>query len=62
MRLSRRLVSKRWWMTFLFLLVAWIISSAGALACLVGLLVSIPLYCGMRVFFYEDNFRDLARA
>jgi hypothetical protein len=62
MRLSRKLVSKSWgaWgMTFLFLLVAGIISSAGALACLVGLLVTVPLYFAMKVYFYEDNFRDL---
>jgi hypothetical protein len=62
MQLSRRLVSKRWWMTLLFLIVAGTISSAGAIACLVGLIVSMPLYYGMRVSFYDDNFRDLARA
>ena len=62
MRLSRKMVSKSWgnWgMTFLFLLVAGIISSAGALACLVGLLVTIPVYFAMKVYFYDDNFRDL---
>jgi hypothetical protein len=60
MQLSRRLVSKRWWMTFLFLFVGTIISGVGAVACLVGLLVSVPLYYAMRVCFYDDNFRDLA--
>jgi len=61
MQLSRKLVSKRWWMTWVFLLVAGIISGLGALACGVGLLVTIPLYYAMKVYFYEDNFRDLAK-
>jgi uncharacterized membrane protein len=62
MQLSRKMVSKSWWMTFLFVLVAGIISSAGMLACLVGLLITIPLYFAMKVYFYEDNFRDLQPA
>lgn|GEM_PF-469909 len=61
MRLSWRLVHKRWWMTFLFLVVGSIISFLGFFACLVGLIVSIPLYFLMRVCFYDDNFRDLAK-
>ena len=61
MRLSRRLVQKRWWMTFLFLFVAGIISTIGIFACIVGLIVSVPLYLLMRVCFYDDNFRDLAK-
>src|SRR6266545_1053870 len=59
MQLSRKLVTKRWWMTFLFVLVAGMISTAGAIACVVGLLVSIPLYYGMKVCLYDDNFREL---
>ena len=61
MRLSSRLVRKRWWMTFLFLFVTGIISTLGVFACVVGLIVSIPLYFLMRVCFYDDNFRDLAK-
>jgi hypothetical protein len=60
MQLSRRMVSRRWWMTFLFLFVAGIIASAGVLACVIGLLVTAPLYCGMKACLYNDNFRDLA--
>lgn len=62
MRLSRRMVNRRWWMSFLLLVVASLISSVGAFACLVGLIVTVPLYYGMKVFFYEDNFRDLQPA
>lgn len=59
MELSRKMVGKSWGMTFVFLLVAGIISGAGALACLIGMIVTVPLYYGMRAYFYDDNFRDL---
>jgi hypothetical protein len=62
MQLSRKVVARRWWMTFAFFLVASVIMTAGAFACLVGLLVTIPLYVLMKVALYEDNFRDLAPA
>jgi uncharacterized membrane protein len=62
MQLSRRMVSRRWWMTFLFLFVSGLISMLGALACFVGLLVTVPLFYGMTAHFYEANFRDLAPA
>lgn len=58
MQLSRKLVSKSWGMTFLFILVAGIISGAGAIACLIGLIVTVPLYFAMKAYFYDDNFRD----
>jgi hypothetical protein len=60
MQLSRKLVMKRFWMTLAFILVAGIIMSAGMFACLVGMVVTVPLYYAMKVFLYEDNFRDLA--
>lgn len=62
MELSRRVVQKRWWMTFLFVFVAGIISSLGACACGIGLIVTVPLQFAMKAFLYEDNFRDLAPA
>lgn len=62
MQLSRRMVSRRWWMTLLFVVVGGIISMLGALACLVGLLVTVPLFYGMTAHFYDANFRDLAPA
>lgn len=62
MQLSRKLVMKRFWMTLVFLLVAGIIMGAGAFGCLVGLLVTVPLFYAMKVFLYEDNFRDLMPA
>ncbi len=62
MQLSRRMVSKRWWMTFLFLIVGGVISGVGFLACCIGLLVSLPVYFAMIASLYNDNFRDLAPA
>lgn len=62
MELSRKLVQKRWWMTFLFVFVAGIISSLGACACGIGLIVTVPLQFAMKAFLYEDNFSDLEPA
>lgn len=62
MELSRKLVSKRWWMTFLFVLVGGIISGAGFIVCGVGALVTVPLFFLMKAYLYEDNFRDLQPA
>jgi hypothetical protein len=62
MQLSRKMVSKRWWMTWLFLLVAGIISVAGVLACGIGLLVTVPLFFAMEAYLYEDNFGNLRPA
>jgi hypothetical protein len=62
MQLSRKLVSKGWWMTFLLLLLGGTISGVGALLCLIGLAATVPIYYGMKVYFYDDNFRDLQPA
>jgi uncharacterized membrane protein len=58
-KLSFRMVHRRWWMTFAFMFVAGLVVLAGALACGVGLLVSAPVYFGMRSAIYDDNFSDL---
>ncbi|MEY2410509.1 MAG: hypothetical protein QOF48_3179 [Verrucomicrobiota bacterium] len=60
LKLSFRMVHKRWWMTWVFLFVGGLIAGGGALACCVGILVTFPLYLAMRVWLYDDNFRDLA--
>ncbi|MBI5802206.1 MAG: DUF4339 domain-containing protein [Verrucomicrobia bacterium] len=62
MQLSRRMVSRRWWMTLLFVVVGGLVSMLGALACLVGLVVTVPLFYGMYAHLYDANFRDLAPA
>ena len=59
MQLSRRFVSKRLWMFLLFLVVGIVFIIAGALACVIGLFLALPLFLAMKVWLYEDNFRDL---
>lgn len=58
-QLSRKMVSRRWWMTFFFLFVGQFISGLGAIACLVGVLVTFPIFVGMKVALYDRNFREL---
>ena len=60
MQFSRRMVTRRWWMTFLFVLVAGVIGGVGFLACGVGVLVSMPVCQTMIAILFDDNFRDLA--
>jgi uncharacterized membrane protein len=62
MQLSRRMVSRRWWMTLVFVLVGGLVTMLGAFACLIGLLVTVPLTYGMHAHFYNANFRELAPA
>jgi hypothetical protein len=59
MQLSRKMVGRRWWMTFLYLFVAAVIYMLGALLCLVGLIITVPLFLAMKAVLYDDNFRDL---
>lgn len=60
MQLSRRMVNRRWWMTFLFLFVGGLISGLGTFACFIGLFVTVPVFYGMYAHLYDANFRDLA--
>jgi hypothetical protein len=60
MQLSRRVVSKHWWMNFLLIFVVGMLAAAGLLACLVGLLVTGPLYFAILTQQYQKLFGDLA--
>lgn len=54
MEYSRKLVTKRWWNIFGFLLLIMLINIAGALVFLVGLLFTVPItYCALYAAF-ED--------
>jgi hypothetical protein len=59
MQLSRRMVSRRWWMTCLFTLVALLLYVLGFILCCVGALATAPLASNMMAILYDDNFRDL---
>jgi NhaP-type Na+/H+ or K+/H+ antiporter len=54
MEISRKLVTKKWWNIFGFLLLLLLINFAGALVFFVGLLFTIPItYCALYAAF-ED--------
>lgn len=60
MELSRRVVRKHWWGTFGLLIVAGLLGISGALACGVGILVTVPVAFAALSAHYEKVFGDLA--
>ena len=60
LQLSRRMVVKHWWLTFLLLLVGSLVGMLGMIACLVGALVTGPVAFGMWACHYERVFGELA--
>jgi len=57
MELSRKVVSKHWFLVFGFLLVVGLISVCGVIACCIGILVSMPIGLVALMYAYEDIFR-----
>lgn len=57
MELSRKLVSKHWFMVFALVIVTTLLIIVGVLACCVGILVTIPLGLIALAYAYEDIFR-----
>lgn len=60
LELSRRMVSKHWWMTFLLVAVSGVVSVLGIIACCVGVLVTGPVAFAMLSHHYQRVFGDLA--
>ena len=60
LELSRRVVSKHWWMTFWLMFVCWIVAMLGIFGCLIGMLVTAPIAFAAVVAHYEKVFGDLA--
>jgi uncharacterized membrane protein len=56
MEVSRRVVSKHWFITFAFLLVIGLLGACGAIACCIGVLVTIPIALAALMYAYEDIF------
>ena len=56
MELSRKVVSRHWWVLFGLLIVNFFIMVAGVLACLIGTFVAGPIIAGALAFAYEDIF------
>jgi hypothetical protein len=59
LELSRRVVSKHWWMTFWLLVVMGFLAVIGAMACGLGMLVTAPVAFAMVVSHYQRVFGDL---
>jgi hypothetical protein len=60
LELSRKMVSKHWWMTLGLFLISSIVSFIGVIACCVGALVTAPVGFGMLTVHYNKVFGDLA--
>ena len=60
LELSRRVVSKHWWMTFWLAIVCGILAVIGLFVCVVGILVTGPLAFTTLASHYEKVFGDLA--
>ena len=56
MEVSRRVVQAQWFTFFGLGLVGVLVIIAGALACLVGLVVALPVFIAMIAYAYEDMF------
>jgi hypothetical protein len=62
MSLSRAVVRKHWWQTFLLGIVSGLLTAAGVLMCGVGLLVTAPVAIAMWAYAYEKLFGDMQPA
>ena len=56
MELSRKVVTRHWFLLFAFVLVLGLISVCGFIACCIGLFVSIPITWMALMYAYEDMF------
>ena len=61
MELSRKVVTKRFWIMFCIVLIVAVSSLIGLLACCVGLLVTVPVGLGAFLYAYEDLFGTAPR-
>ena len=57
MEVSRRVVQRHWWTMFGLMIVAFLISIAGVLACVIGIFFTIPVALAALMYAYEDLFR-----
>ena len=56
MELSRKVVSKHWWLMFRFLIVCVLVVLAGVIACCVGVIVTAAIAQAALMYAYEDIF------
>jgi len=58
MELSRKVISKHWWSFLGFAIVMGLVNILGAICCMVGLAVTVPLTMIALMYAYEDIFRS----
>jgi uncharacterized membrane protein len=56
MELSRKVVTRHWWMFFAFAIVLTMLKIAGLLIFIVGLFLTLPVAVAALMFAYEDVF------
>lgn len=56
LQVSRRVVSRHWFVVFALLVVAWLIAMLGLLGCLIGVIFTMPFFYGIVAQAYEDIF------
>lgn len=56
MELSRKVVSAHWWQFFALLIVGFLLNLLGFLACVVGMLITLPLVFAMIAGAYDEIF------
>ena len=56
MELSRKMVCKHWWIVFGFFIVYSLVVVSGVIACLVGMLVTMPIGIAAMLYAYETIF------
>jgi hypothetical protein len=54
MELSRKVVTRQWWLLFALFLVAGLISAVGVIACCVGVFATLPVGIAAKLYAYED--------
>lgn len=59
MSFSRKVVRRRWWMTFVFYFVGGFIAGLGVILLLIGLLFTVPAFAGMVGALYDENLGKL---
>ena len=60
MEVSRQVVHRHWWSMFALVIVLALVAAAGCLACIVGLLITIPVSSAALMYAYEDLFGQQA--
>ncbi len=61
MELSRKVVTRHWWVLFGLVVVAFLLNLLGLAVCLIGYVITLPITLAAVVYAYEDIFGSQAR-